>query len=990
MSFNKQSSNSDIDSTLFVDDPSDLSGSSLSNSSSSSSSSSEEIDISVIPINYDKDLEKIITELKIDRQHLEGLNLLYRLNSLNRRNRGKYTKLIFPEIYRLAIQFNIEEKNITNIIYSNSCLKDLLQRPLRAMKNLGKDRYDPEKGKWVKTTVEDINDSLLKMIVTGEYGDPPILSIEGIRNYISKYTQTEIERKYTEIQRQHFLNETISEDEKYKNYLSEILNIPYRSITNPWGGEKGNQGEYMITTTNGSFGILPFPLKNYLQSISTEGENMIYLRYGSIPDGDCLFHSYLDATDPNYFQKSSGIKGKKDKQNIMGKYRKWLKDNLSEYDYDYLNPHISNALGNKKNFEDYAKHFGNITEWGWDLDIPYLMNISDYYSSESYNIFLFAFDPRRIPLQEEGQGIEDYGKYFIQLLPHYNYDEKRKNIFIFNKDGSHFESIIHIPLPDGMPTFSQWSTEYSSKLKLSKKERGKHKKTAKKDSLTKFKLNKEYLVDNHINIFPYDSSEQIIRNLVTHIQETGESHQSWQQFPIRNWEKLDSYTCGKYYKKSDGYAIPNHRGVCPAENPWRFKIGISDNFCCTDTKEKANNAIKSLPIEGQYKDINDKEIPRVIEVTDKIINENTYKEILERKKSLKKKTESELKELRKELKKRGKKTKGYEYYESEEWVKQLIQIGYINSNGSNFEKFDIYYQLRPKGILKTQDDVLIYMTSKFDLDTDSLSSSQSSGISSSTKESSSSSNEIDNAIFIDYLSGNQTLRKKIEKGKIIDFIKKDFPLYNNFFINIVNNPRGYQGCSDMKDIIKELNVDSNLNSIQLDNNEMTNIDESLGEFCPCYIDLSKENLSKIIKVDTENIHSNVARIGDTLRFKAYYGNICEQSLSNGIHLDSVISIYMYPKDNYDSIKRIAVSSDFEILKENITSKTKKNNILKYKDIYFLGEENGYQELKNLLENGIWKTIDSSDDSSSGGRKKNTNKNIKKSKKTKKSKTIFFT
>ena len=75
MSFNKQSSNSDIDNALSVDDPSDLSVSSLSNSSSLSSSSSEELDISVIPIKYDKDVEKIITELKIDRQHLEGLNL---------------------------------------------------------------------------------------------------------------------------------------------------------------------------------------------------------------------------------------------------------------------------------------------------------------------------------------------------------------------------------------------------------------------------------------------------------------------------------------------------------------------------------------------------------------------------------------------------------------------------------------------------------------------------------------------------------------------------------------------------------------------------------------------------------------------------------------------------------------------------------------------------------------------------------------------------
>ena len=152
MSFNKQNSNSDIEDALFVNDPSDLSVSSLSKSSSSTSSSSEEIDISAIPINYDKDVEKIITELKIDRQHLEGLNLLYRLNSLNRRNKEKYTKLIFPEIYRLALQFNIEEKDITDIIYSKSCLKDLLQRPLRAMKNLGKERYDPEKQEWVKTT----------------------------------------------------------------------------------------------------------------------------------------------------------------------------------------------------------------------------------------------------------------------------------------------------------------------------------------------------------------------------------------------------------------------------------------------------------------------------------------------------------------------------------------------------------------------------------------------------------------------------------------------------------------------------------------------------------------------------------------------------------------------------------------------------------------------------------------------------------------------
>ena len=89
----------------------------------------------------------------------------------------------------------------------------------------------------------------------------------------------------------------------------------------------------------------------------------------------------------------------------MKEYRKWLQNNLSEYDYDYLKPQISNFLGDKTDFKDYAKHLGNIKEWGFDLDIPYLMNINDYLG-ESYNIFLFAFDPTRIPLMEEGEKME--------------------------------------------------------------------------------------------------------------------------------------------------------------------------------------------------------------------------------------------------------------------------------------------------------------------------------------------------------------------------------------------------------------------------------------------------------------------------------------------------------------------------------------------------------------------------------------------------------
>lgn len=1065
MSLSNKSSAEDLES---IEDPSGLSSNDEDDSESSETGVYTQHHISfdtlvIDTVIRDKNLRDLIESTDIPSEDLFGLKMLYMLNNLRTlKTRSEATSHFFPEIYRLKDTFDIEESLIIKYLYDKdrgipSILKST-NSSLELSKK-GQDKYVD--GKWIveRLSAEQLREWFKNQItVKEEQEDFPPLSLDGIKKKLFDNIKLEIDRYFKEQQKKNFLENNVELDNQFRIYLSEVLEIPLENITNPWGKHKirGKTHFSALTTAIGKIGVLPNLIREYLESIDKKENRTLYLRYGSIGDGDCLFHSYLDLTNKHYFQIPPNSKGIRQKQSVMRNLRYWLQNNCSKYDYDYINPQISRAEGHGKNYSyrDYIDHLGTITDWGFDLDIIYIMNSIEYrhkqirdnlekkiikiqhkidndpekkdkylkkkthveeeiikldkeHLYQSYNTYLFHFDPDHIVLPEEEAQMAEYGKRFIHLLDHYQYDERRKNIFIFNKEGQHYESIFKIDIPEGKPKFKDWLRKKEKlaeegnkdgKLLTIKKKKKNNKKTKKKSSNPdKIIMDRDYLIDNHELLFQYNSGEDLIQNLSAHIKSSGIDQLSWQNGSIRNWFNSDEYTCGKEegeYKTSDGYTVPNYRGVCPTDNPWRFKMGNTDNFCCVDTEQKAIDANKDYVEEDEYQDASGRKLPLFTKIDNEILTSQTYENINKRKtKSKKYKRPSldddielialriELEEENTKREKRGDKIKmpkSFEYYKDKPWVKDLIKEGYLEENGSNFEKFDIYYQFCCKK-MHSYEEVTEAMKEKFqNPETDSESSSEklSSSSEESSEESSSSekkSDKINEDILIKYLSGVKYFTEKYDKENIEKFIEKKYSQSKDYLINILNNPNGYVGCSDITEVIECINKNPEVTSIQLDNNDMTLIDEEISEmeyaaFCKGIINIENKDLEKFIDIEDKQhirgkIHKDVPITGN--KFRIYYGNICNQSLANGMDLENVLSIYMYPKDDSHNIKRIAVCDDFSIVQKS------RNKEIEYKNIYFLGEGNDYEEIKSFFNNGIWK--EDPDQHMGGSRKKKTKK-----------------
>lgn len=1002
-----------LDSDDYVSDHSNKSN---SQHSSDMNDISKSPDFSTIDFKYDNKLKKNIKNFDIKDNQIEDLKVIYQLNTLIKlKDKIKYSKKIFPELYRLVdktdgvFKDDFTEEDITNFIYDKKYGIPFLLKVFLNSLDKDKELYDYEQEKWI---IEKYSkDSFLK--------DLTKLSLEEIKKKLSTSINDNINRQLKKNQIEKYLNDIITLDNKYIEYLNKVLNIPEKEISEPWNDNSS------LMTQKGKIGILPNPIREYLESIDKQDGRVIYLRYGSIPDGDCLFHSYLDLTNLEYFKLSPNkCQERKEKEKHLRELRFWLKNNCTEYDYNYLNPQLSYAKqGQRIDYKQYADHLGNITEWGYDLDIIYLMNTLEYrlkeiiqklenkrekikiemsdknslenlekkiqkiniqidklkkdYSYHSYNIFLFHFDPEHLVLPEESEKMEEYGKRFIHLLDHYQYDKNRNNIFIYNKDSVHYESIIRIHLPENLPSFNEWLQDESS--------------INSDDHSGDLIVNKEYLNINHQQISQYNSSEEIITNLVNHIQEVGENAKSWESHSIRNWEDSINYTCSKNngnYKKIDGFKIPDHRGVCPTDTPWRFKMGNTDNFCCIDSEEKAKEAIRNIPEENEYKDSFNREIPRINKIDANIIKKNTLKNLEKKqhKKTHKNKSHSnnDLDSLRTMLQLEGKKTKGFDYYKEKPWVKHLIDEGYIQKDGENFEKYDIYYQFCCKK-LRTHSAVIDKMKEYFPKkDTSSISniSSEDSSISTSSIEISSSdssqigensqNSDINNEILIKYLSGEKTIITQFQKTEIEDYIIKNFPYDHQYLINILNTGK-YLGCSNLEQIIECIKKNPQVTAIEIDNNDISSIDEEISDldypaYCRSLIKIKNKDIIPFIdkekiknkKKILENIHSNVPLEDGYLQI--YYGNLCNQSLYNGKNIENGLSIYMYPKNDIEDIMRVAVCEDFKIINKRNHSK-----VIEYKNIYFLDRENNYQELRFFLNKGEW--IPKSNNSSGGSKKK---------------------
>lgn len=610
----------------------------------------EDIDIQ---INYK--LLNYLHVFKLNRNILKEYIILLKLDKVEGlQNRQVITELLFPEIYQ-DFKDKIGENKIIELIYDKG-IYNLIHYPLKSIDNYenNRDIYDNESDTWKKIDLIYLKNEILKYFIG--IGEEPYYNYNNIKSILYKIIIDYVERQYINDKKNELLLDSFEEDKLYREYISDILGISINEISKTWTSYKPDKWNknHLNMTNVGKLGIVPTFIRDYLNTIDKQNENMIYLRYGSIGDGDCLFHSYLDMTSQEYLLEDNNSK----KQEITNHFRKWLSDNVELFDYNYLNPQLSYFLlesddSDEVSFQAYKKHLKNCSEYGYDLDFVYLMNIIDYKKISliqdikqklkdsgnsnklkkeiqeirkdkkynSYNIFLFSYDLNRININNY-KDKQEFGKQFLQLLPHYNYQSNRNSILLFNVGGMHFEGIIRIPLPKNKLTFTQWKYKINSSIKYIQKSK-------KINTLFNKYFDKNYLIDYlypkyNYSATQYTNKENIIQHLLTYIKSSGENTESWESHPIRNWKDNIYYLCEKgEFARNKGFRIPNNRGVCPIKHPWRFKMGKSDNFCCSISKKIAKQKIESTETDNNYKDALNNELPILQKLTNKNIFNKT-------------------------------------------------------------------------------------------------------------------------------------------------------------------------------------------------------------------------------------------------------------------------------------------------------------------------------------------------------------------------------
>ena len=715
-----------------------------------------------IDVDVDVKLTDYFDIFDLDTDKLQEYIILLKLNKVKGlRQRKIITELLFPEIYQ-DFENKICVGKILELIYdTNKGIPNLIDFPLKSIDNFekGKDRevYDYQSETWKKIDENFLKDELVKFFI-GTPEEQPVYNHENIKKILYKIVKEYVDRQYVINQKSELLMNSFLEDQLYREYISDTLGISIDEITETWSNYRPDKWSknHLNITDIGKIGILPSFIRDYLNSIDNQNENMLYLRYGSIGDGDCLFHSYLDMTSQEYLSKNTT----REKQTITKNFRKWLSDNAKLFDYNYLNPQISyflfeNGYSDEVSYKGYKKHLKNCSEYGYDLDYIYLMNIFDYKrlnlihqltekiknkednidklrkeireikkdkKYNSYNIFLFSYDLNRINIDNH-EDKQEFGKQFVQLLPHYTYQSDRDSILLFNVGGMHFEGIIRIPLPKNKLTFTNWKLKHrsnsSSVINSSsyKKKSKNTKNTQKKNTLFNGYFDNRYLLTHFYPQYDYSATQytnrdSIIQHLITYIKSSGEQTESWESHPIRNWKDDIYYLCEKDgYSREEGFRIPDNRGICPINHPWRFKMGNSDNFCCSKSKKIAEQKLKLLGKDNNYKDALGNQLP----ILQKITSHDIFNNQEQQKKTKKNMVEQQQKKTKKNIINTSINYKGWNYYKDRSWVIKLVDMGIIKEDGSNFEIVEEIYQNRPKGVLKTNNDVVAYVLDNINL-----------------------------------------------------------------------------------------------------------------------------------------------------------------------------------------------------------------------------------------------------------------------------------
>jgi hypothetical protein len=315
-------------------------------------------------------------------------------------------------------------------------------------------------------------------------------------------------------------------------------------------------------TTVGSLGLLPEELKDILDNV-----NYQYFRYGSIGDGDCLFHSFLEAINPGYYKlDGNSRKGFFQKQKMSRSLRKYMAKNVNQHFMEYFS---IDGLFNK---QTYIQHLLNIGEYGENDDITFFSGL------KNVNVFIFQ------------SGVDDNGNSISPIaINNFQFNINLPSIFIYNMNQHHYEPIIRLTKMDlKQPNFNKENLSNSILippadpivLVIAQKYFNNYNDTGK-------------LLRNW-NIIPTNyyqrllaSIDQIKKDYTTEEEKDSNSLRCRQLKSILKEALKKEISIKKYsdcYINSNGKHQPNRLGFCN-DGKFLFTIPDSEDTCCSNIKE---------------------------------------------------------------------------------------------------------------------------------------------------------------------------------------------------------------------------------------------------------------------------------------------------------------------------------------------------------------------------------------------------------------------
>jgi len=484
-------------------------------------------------------------------------------------------------------------------------------------------------------------------------------------------TKKEIETKIQNIINDHYeRKKTIKKKKKYKQqqqqYFKKKIKYLYKEFKELKNTEINIEGDSCITPI-GKLGLLPKEISNLL-----DDNEFQYFRYGSIGDGDCLFHSFLEATNKKYYQLDGSILGEYfQKQKLTRSLRKYMAKNVNEHFMEYFS---INGLFNK---ESYIQHLLNIGEYGENDDITFFSAL------KNVNIFMF----------QSGIDINN-----ISISPiainNFHFDIELPSIFVYNMNQHHYEPIIRLSKSDlQKPNFNKKNLNNnillpgnnSKVLKIAQKYFNSYSNTSK-------------LLRNW-NITPKKYYQKILDS-INKLKTECEMERKKDQYSIK-YKQLKSVltqelkkemSIKKYsncYKNSKDLKHPDRLGFCN-KGKYLFTIPYSQDTCCSINKEtpvayNSKQKVLKETLLSTHKKIKNIDIKKILSKNKEITLEKIYPKIKEF--CVSSELEVDEKEI-KEIISKNLRKKNIKKMQIEKVVEHIIEkiIDYLMKNKSNKNK----------------------------------------------------------------------------------------------------------------------------------------------------------------------------------------------------------------------------------------------------------------------------------------------------------------